>query len=247
MALNLYRDPSQQQQQSIPVTMSPRPGSLVGPPQMSSQQSQQPPQQPGPPGIGMGRGASNSGLQNSVLPMGSIVPDHLGGQSSQQLMGEYPESTRNDMLLNTYIYEHLLKNGFYNAARGLLKETQLHLLNAPRDGPSPNQDGDGNSHLPRRAATLKRSQSGIDNHAISSPSEKANGKSPGSVSNSPHIDHSDLPEPNCPLKGSGPKGFLRDWWAIFWDVHAARYQRPSSPWAVNYLEAQVRSNVPLSH
>lgn len=244
MAMNAYRDPSQQQQ-PMSVTMSPRPGSLGGPPQMTAQQSQQPPQQPGPHGIGMGRGASNSGLQNPGLPVGNPVPELLGGQSSQQMQIEYIENSRNDVLLNTYIYEHLLKNGFHNAARGLLKETQLNLLSGTRDGSSPNQDNDGNSHLPRRAAALKRSQSGIDNHPISSPSDKPNGKSPGSGSNSPHVEYGDLPEPYCPLKGSGQKGFLRDWWAIFWDIHAARSHLPASPWAISYLETQVRQNLHL--
>src|SRR5271167_1813684 len=146
-------------QQQMSVTVSPRPGPLGGPPQMSSQgqqqqQQQQQPQQPGPPGIGMGRGTSNTGLQNSALPLSNNNLNHPGGPASQQSMPAEPEDSQVEVLLNSYIYEHLLKSGFYQAARGLLKEAPLQLL---QEDSSPNQDND--SHLTRRAANLKRSHS----------------------------------------------------------------------------------------
>jgi hypothetical protein len=189
-------------------------------------------QHPGPPGIGMGRGASNTGLQNSALAL-AHNPGHPG---SQQLNQEESHDTHNEVQLNSYIYDHLLKNGFYQAARGLLNETTLLLVNGPREESSPNQDSDANSLLPRRATTLKRSQSGMD-HPNSSPNDKPNGKSPGSSSNSPHNAHSDLPAADIPLKAPG--GFLREWWSVFWDIYAARSGRPSSAFAHAYLESQV--------
>lgn len=190
----------------------------------------QQPQQPGPPGIGMGRGASNTGLQNSALAANN--PGHPG----QHLIHEESSEAHNsDTALNSYIYDHLLKNGFYQAARGLLNETNLLLVNGPRED-SADQDGDGNSLLPRRTTTLKRSQSGMD-HPNSSPNDKPNGKSPRSTSNSPHIGHADLPAADVPLKTPG--GFLQEWWGVFWDIYAARSGRSASPFAKAYLETQV--------
>jgi hypothetical protein len=237
MAMNAYRDPQQQ----MSVAMSPHQGSIGAPPQMSNQgqqQQQQQPQQPGPLGIGMGRGMSNTGLQSSALPHPNSNPNHQGGPSSQQPLPGDAEDPQFEQLLNSYIYEHLLRSGFYQAARGLLKEAPLQLMSGPREDSSPNQDND--PHLTRRAANLKRSQSGIDNLPNSSPNDKTNGKSPRSSSDSPHHEHSDLPEPNVPLKGMGQRGFLRDWWTVFWDIYAARtgFGSPSAS-AHTFLETQV--------
>jgi hypothetical protein len=178
----------------------------------------------------MGRGASNTGLQNSALALANN-PGHPG---SKQLNQEESHDLHNEVQLNSYIYDHLLKNGFYQAARGLMNETTLLLVNNPREESSPNQDGDGNSLLPRRATTLKRSQSSMD-HPNSSPNDKPNGKSPGSGSNSPHNANSDLPAADIPLTG----GFLREWWGVFWDIYAARGGHPASAFANAYLESQV--------
>jgi hypothetical protein len=205
---------------------------------MSSQgpQQQQPPQQPGPPGIGMGRGGSNGGLQNSILPLSNNVPNYPGAQLSQQSLPD-DEDDKYERLLNSYIYEHLLKSGFYKAARGLLSEASLQVSGSQRDDPSTNQDSDG--HLTRRATNLKRSHSGLDNHPIS-PNDKTNGKSPRSGSDSPHNEPSDLPPPNVPHEGPGQMGFLRGWWAVFWDIYTARSNvgTPSSG-AHAYLDTQV--------
>jgi LisH len=229
--MNTYRD---QTQQAMSVAMSPRPGSLGGPPQMSAQQVQQP-QQTGPPGIGMGRGASNTGLQNPGLNISNNANLTHPGLSSQQILQEDPHEAHLERLLNSYIYEHLLKSGFYQAARGLLSETSLQLGNLPQES-SPNQE---NEHLPRRATTLKRTHSGIDNHPNSSPNDKTNGKSPGSGSNSPHNEPSDLPSADVPLTAPGQRGFLLSWWVVFWDVFAARSNQNATPSAYAYLDAQV--------
>jgi hypothetical protein len=218
--MNPYNTRDQSGQQTMQVAMSPRPG---GPPPQQLQH-------PGPPGIGMGRGASNTGLQNSALALANN-PRNPG---SQQLNQEESHDLHNELLLNSYIYDHLLKSGFQQAARGLMNETNLLLVNNPREESSPNQDGDGNSLLPRRATTLKRSQSSMD-HPNSSPNDKPNGKSPGSGSNSPHNANSDLPAADTPLKG----GFLREWWSVFWDIYAARGGLPASAFANAYLESQV--------
>jgi hypothetical protein len=196
---------------------------------MSSQQQQQQ-QQAGPPGIGMGRGASSTGLQNSALAA------HNPGHAGHHFIHEDPsEAHNNEVQLNSYIYDHLLKSGFYQAARGLLNDASLLLVNGPGED-SADQAGDATSLLPRRSATLKRSQSGMD-HPNSSPNDKPNGKSPRSVSNSPNSGHADLPAANVPLKPPG--GFLREWWVVFWDIYAARSGRAASSYAQNYLETQV--------
>lgn len=199
------------------------------------QQQQQQPQQPGPPGIGMGRGASNSGLQNSVLPLSNNISNHPGALSSQQSL---PDDEEYDRLLNSYIYEHLLKSGFYKAARGLYTEASLQLSGSQREDSSPNHDSD--NHLPRRGTNLKRSHSGLDNHPNASPNDKPNGKSPRSGSDSPHNEPSDLPPANVLVKGLGQTGFLRAWWAVFWDVYSARSNIGTpSTWAHAYLDIQV--------
>lgn len=214
------------------MSMSPRPGSMVGPPQMPGQQQQ--PQHPGAPGIGMARGQSNTAQPMSALASANN-PAHQMNNLSQQIFQEDPD-VHNDIQLNSYIYDHLLKNGFYSAARGLLGETKLLLVNGSREESSPNQDGDGNGLLPRHTSNLKRSQSGMD-HPNSSPNDKPNGKSPGSGSNSPRTGHNDLPAADVPLKSTG--GFLREWWSVFWDVYAARSGRAASSFAQSYLETQV--------
>jgi hypothetical protein len=119
-----------------------------------------------------------------------------------------------------------------------LSEASLPLSGSQREDSSPNQDND--NHLPRRATNLKRSHSGLDNHQNSSPNDKANGKSPRSGSDSPHNEPSDLPPANVPLKGPGQRGFLREWWGVFWDIYSARSNigTPSN-WAHAYLDTQV--------
>jgi len=201
-----------------------------------------PPQQPGPPGIGMGRGASSTGIPNVALPIGNnpnIQAVPIPTQLPLSLLQDSEEELRSERLLNSYIYEHLLKSGFYQAARGLLNETTIQFVNASRDEPSPNQDSDATTHLPRRTAALKRSHSGVDNHPNASPNDKANGKSPGSGTNSPRNEPRDLPPVDLPLKGPGNKGFLRGWWVVFWDVYAARLNIPASSWAHAYVDTQV--------
>ena len=228
-------NPYPQQPPPMSVTaMSPRPGSMVGPPpQMSGPQQQQ---HPGAPGIGMARGQSNTAPQMSALASSvNNLAGHQANLSQQNIQDD--SNVHEDIQLNSYIYDHLLKNGFYNAARGLLAETTLLLVTEPREESS-DHDGDsnGNSLLPRRATNLKRSQSGMD-HPNSSPNDKPNGKSPTSTSNSPRTGHSDLPAANVPLKSTG--GFLREWWSVFWDVYAARSGRPASAYAAAYLDTQV--------
>jgi hypothetical protein len=178
----------------------------------------------------MGRGASNTGLQSSALALNNFGP----GVSQQMIQGEGPDS-KNFVILNTYIYDHLLRHGFYKAARGLYQETFV----ATKDDQDnqPNQDNDGNPHLPRRAVNLKRSQSGMDDHPHSSPNDKLNGKSPGSSSTSPNMGHDDLPAAKVPLES--PDGFLREWWAVFWDIYAARSGEDSTYFAQAYLDNQV--------
>jgi hypothetical protein len=223
----------QNQQPAMTVAMSPRPGAPIGGPQQMQQvQQAQQQQQPGPPGIGMGRGASSTGLQHSALPLNS---NHLAGgpNASQQSMQDDMGGQEGGLAgqLDIYIYDYLRRNGFYQAARGLMHEARLFSKDS-----SPNQDND--SHPPqRRAANLKRSHSGIDNHPNSSPNDKTNGKSPGSGSNSPHNDPSDLPEANLPK--SGEQGLLKGWWSVFWDIYAARNGYGASNHAHQFLEAMV--------
>jgi len=214
--MNTYRDQAPQ----MVSAMSPRPGALGGPPVMSSQQPHA-----GMPGVGMGRGTSNTGLQNSALSANNP------GYPSQQLAHDDPYEGHNEHLLDSYIYDYLLRRGFYQAARGLFNEAKLIDEGSRED--SANQPGDGTS---RRSTTLKRSQSSMD-HPNSSPNDKPNGKSPRSVSNSPNSGHADLPPANVPLKDD--QGFLREWWALFWDVFAARDRKYASQPAQNYIEIQV--------
>src|ERR1700723_2478371 len=98
-----YRD---QSLNPISLAMSPRPGSLGGP-------SQQMPGQPGLPqgplGVptGMGRGASNAALQSMGL-------NNIGHPPPQQVIQgdlsehKHPPEHNNLILLNTYIYDHLV-------------------------------------------------------------------------------------------------------------------------------------------
>lgn len=227
-------------QPQMSVTMSPR-TSLGGVPLIAAQQQQQPqPQsnQTGQPGIGMGRGPSNTGLQNPVLNVTSNAnPNHPGVAAQQMLQSQLEDSheAHSERLLNLYIYEYLLKSGFYQAARGLISETSLQLGNSQQDS-SPNQDND---HFSRRSTALKRTQSQID-HPNASPNDKPNGKSPGSMSNSPRNEPADLPSADVPVRAAGQRGFLLTWWGVFWDVFAARSSQHASQNAYAYLEAQVR-------
>ena len=251
--MNTYRDPNQQQ---MSVALSPHTPAMGGPPQLPGQgqpplQQQQPQPQPPPPqqqqqqqqpgaphGIGMGRGASNNpGLQQ--VPANISLRPHPS-QTQLLLQDDNGEYVRLEQLLNSYIYEHLLKSGFYKAARGLMQDTTLKLVF--REESPPKQD---NEPAPptRRATGLKRSSSTMDGHPNSSPNEKTNGKSPRSgADSSPSQDHSDLPMADVPLKGVGESSFLRGWWNVFWDVFAARGNLPGahpSVYAQNFLEAQV--------
>jgi len=248
--MNTFRDPNQQQ---MSVVVSPHTSTMGGPPQLQGQgqpplqqhqqpllqqQQQQQQQQAGPHGVGMGRGASNNPSLQQV-PINISLGQHPS-QTQLLLQDDNGEYVRLEQLLNSYIYEHLLKSGFYKAARGLMQETTLKLN--VREESSPKQD---NEPAPpsRRSTGLKRSSSTMDGHPNSSPNEKTNGKSPRSgADSSPSQDHSDLPMADVPLKGVGESSFLRGWWNVFWDVFAARGNLPGahpSMFAQNYLEAQV--------
>ena len=199
--------------------------------QQVQQGQQQQQQSGGPPGIGMGRGTSSTGLQNSALPLNPIhqVGPNPLQQSMQDDMGGQEGGLAGQ--LDIYIYDYLRRNGFYQAARGLMHEARLFSKDS-----SPNQDSDSHSQQ-RRAANLKRSHSGIDNRPNSSPNDKTTGKSPGSRSNSPHNDPGDLPEANLPK--SGEQGLLKEWWSVFWDIYAARNGYGGSFYAHQFLDAMV--------
>lgn len=198
---------------------------------------------PGQPGLpqgplgmptGMGRGASNAALQSMGL-------NNIGHPPPQQVIQgdlsehKHPPEHNNLILLNTYIYDHLVKHGFKQAAKALLLEAEINYL--PRDDGSPsNRDTDG-SLLPRRT-NLKRSHSGMDDHPNSSPNDKPNGKSPRSNSNSPHIGHNDLPAADVPVDNSN--GFLSQWWVVFWEIFEARTNPENgTAYAKAFIEYQV--------
>lgn len=120
-------------------------------------------------------------------------------------------SSNDKTLLNTYIYDYFLKNGYIECARSLISEADISTTpNSQRNSPSrraQKHDSDGNA------------VNGDDNAMDTGegPSQRKN-EDP----DDPNKDRADgLPLPKLPA--NCPQGsFLFDWWCLFWDIFGAR-------------------------
>lgn len=114
-----------------------------------------------------------------------------------------PDTERMIEGLPTYIYDYLLKNEYYEAARALLK-SGAKIQRAVK--PSPGQSNNENNAV-----------NGVDGNAMDTD-QKDDAKS-----NMPD----DLPLPSVPLTLNS--SFLYDWWALFSEVFFAQRGRNNNP------------------
>ncbi|KAI9797209.1 MAG: hypothetical protein M1833_005618 [Piccolia ochrophora] len=117
------------------------------------------------------------------------------------LMGGPRNSNQNDQsrtILNTYVYDYLLKNKLYDCARAFIGSDAIVVNAASKPSPSRRRDGDGNL------------LNGIDENSMDADiKEDVDSKRPD-----------DLPHPKIP-DDSYQNSFLQDWWCIFWDMYNA--------------------------
>lgn len=127
-------------------------------------------------------------------------------------------------LLNTYIYDYLVKQSYGESALAFRKEVDIPTIS--------------DKELKRRQESSDAADGTLTTALPSSPTQKAsttekpNGTEkpePGASSeSSPKLEHIDIP---IDIDGS----FLAEWWAIFWDMFAARQGRPSSSQAACFI------------
>ncbi|KAF2753165.1 hypothetical protein EJ05DRAFT_490377 [Pseudovirgaria hyperparasitica] len=117
---------------------------------------------------------------------------------AMSMMGGNNPPSDTTQLLNTYIYDYLLKNQHWELARGFNKTFNLNIQNGGTKS-SPGQ----------------RNVNGVD----SSMDED---------SKDDETRPSDLPKPLIPGNTASDNSFLFDWWSQFWDVFAAQRAKPTS-------------------
>ncbi|ORY80970.1 hypothetical protein BCR37DRAFT_393613 [Protomyces lactucae-debilis] len=134
----------------------------------------------------------------------------------------------NQRLLNTYIYDYLVKQSYGDTARKFKAEGGVSTLTAKqveeRKEQGPNTEGSLSAQLDRAARTASEKVNG-DAH---SPTDETDADgAPG-----------ELPQADVPVNVEG--GFLAEWWVLFWDMFSARQGRPSTASATTFMAHNQR-------
>lgn len=128
----------------------------------------------------------------------------------------------NQRLLNTYIYDYLLKQSYGDTARRFKEEGGVALLSAKeaenRKEAGPHAEGSLTAQL---------------DHAARADSEKTNGTAGRHSPKETGGPAVELPPADVPVNVEG--GFLAEWWVIFWDMFSARQGRPSTANATTFM------------
>ncbi|KAJ1823209.1 Transcriptional activator flo8 [Coemansia sp. RSA 2599] len=128
-----------------------------------------------------------------------------------------------ETLLNAYVFDFLKKKGFHQTAIHFADECKDLPLIKPSDGDA--------------QASLSLASSGTDSSATAIGAKDEEGSSRGSSASkqkspTPSVKSSDaqplaasqsVPGINVPI--NTPRGFLLEWWSVFWDVFAASSER----------------------
>lgn len=136
---------------------------------------------------------------------------------------ETTSSAADQRLLNTYIYDYLVKQSCSATALAFKKEVDIPTISeeearkrrASDDNPegSLEKNLDASSQQKEAASRLN----GTDDVDIASNSDTSSKNAPADV----------------PIDLEG--GFLVEWWTVFWDMFAARQGRPSSSNAASFI------------
>ena len=91
------------------------------------------------------------------------------------------------------------------------------------------KENDMSSENPRSSATPP-----LDAPSLYSPPSASTAKTPRMTTNSSTSLNDALPEPDVQI--TAPKGFLFEWWSVFWDIFRARGEKGGSPAAKAYYQ-----------
>ncbi|KAI0121030.1 SOM1 protein [Xylariales sp. AK1849] len=148
------------------------------------------------------------------MPMG--MNNGAMAQAVQQMPPQQQQQFRT--ILNTYIYDYLLKEGLYDTARSFLSTDQP--LNVHKDSPGRRRDENGNL------------LNGVGDDPMDTDSKDEFEKRP-----------SDLPSPNVPQGSGSESGFLYEWFCLFWDMlHAQRNKPGGNPQVGQYINHTQQQN-----
>ena len=150
-----------------------------------------------------------AGMAAAGGPVGGMAPQI---NNATRRNAEATETTR---MLNTYIYDYLLKNGHTDLARTWV-----------------NADIPMNLNPPTKTSPGRANVNGVDDAMDTDSKDDIRHKRPD-----------DLPVPQCPSP-DGPNSFLHDWWCQFWDVYNAHREKRTTPAATAYLTHNLVSAPP---
>ncbi|EPY50151.1 transcription factor [Schizosaccharomyces cryophilus OY26] len=123
-------------------------------------------------------------------------------------------------LLNSYIYDYLVKKNYWEAAQAFGQEAQVQTLVRPfskNSATSGKQTASSPANVKRESPNLNEPQNSESTKQV--PSHTDIGRDPP-------------PPPVLPIDSAG--GFLIEWWNVFWDIYSARRGNGSEP-AMAYM------------
>ncbi|WBW74380.1 DNA-binding transcription factor Adn2 [Schizosaccharomyces osmophilus] len=123
-------------------------------------------------------------------------------------------------LLNSYIYDYLVKKNYWEAAQAFGQEAQVQTLVRPVSNNSATSDKQPTSS----PANVKRESPNLNDPQ--NPDSAKQGFNYHETGKDPP------PPPVLPIDSSG--GFLIEWWNVFWDIYNARRGSGSEP-AKDYM------------
>ncbi|KAJ1647365.1 hypothetical protein LPJ64_001277, partial [Coemansia asiatica] len=141
-----------------------------------------------------------------------------------------------EALLNAYVFDFLKKKGFHQTAIQFADECKDLPLIKPTDDDSQTSNGVDNS----TAAISAKDEDSKNQGTGSSSSSKQKSPTPSAKNSdtlSPTITSRSMPGVNVPI--NTPRGFLLEWWSVFWDVFAASSERSSKHQVPESIRAYV--------
>ncbi|EPX73356.1 transcription factor [Schizosaccharomyces octosporus yFS286] len=123
-------------------------------------------------------------------------------------------------LLNSYIYDYLVKKNYWEAAQAFGQEAQVQTLMRPLNKNTATSDKQATSS----PANVKRESPNLNDPQNPDLAKQA--------SNHHESGRDPPPPPVLPIDSSG--GFLIEWWNVFWDIYNARRGSGSEP-AKDYM------------
>lgn len=155
------------------------------------------------------------------LRSGVGLPSQQGQKHDLQKDQKQPHVNNADRttqsLLNSYIYDYLIKKDYCEAARAFGREAQVQTLVRSQE------ETNSLAKRHKRMSPVAVKHEGISNNESSDENMNVNNGNLDSFSSS----SAPPPPPILPIDSAG--GFLIEWWNVFWDIYNARRGQGSEP------------------